>query len=146
MAARLNAFAAQIVYANGLGADRPQPAPAGKKQKRIWEDLKSGRCKGKGRTPGLPGGDHAEPPWGQMEGPHSPGPDARNQTIWRAEEIRGKRIPEGPDGPAAGHGGKRSGPQGGLCRGPAKGGILPDGAWKEPEAHFGFHVGLGRRV
>ena len=64
-------------------------------------------------------------------------------TIWRAEEIRGKRIPEGPDGPAAGHGGKRSGPQGGLCRGPAKGGILPDGAWKEPEAHFGFHVGLG---
>ena len=31
-------------------------------------------------------------------------------------------------------------------RGPAKGGILPDGAWKEPEAHFGFHVGLGRRV
>ena len=34
----------------------------------------------------------------------------------------------------------------GLGSTPAKGGILPDGAWKEPEAHFGFHVGLGRRV
>lgn len=31
----------------------------------------------------------------------------------------------------------------GLGSTPAKGGILPDGAWKEPEAHFGFHVGLG---
>ena len=26
---------------------------------------------------------------------------------------------------------------------PANGGIHPDGAWKEPEALFGFHVGLG---
>ena len=31
----------------------------------------------------------------------------------------------------------------GLGSTPAKGGILPDGAWKEPEAHLGFHVGLG---
>ena len=34
----------------------------------------------------------------------------------------------------------------GLCRGSAPGGIHPDGAWLQPEAHHGCHVDLGREL
>ena len=41
---------------------------------------------------------------------------------------------------------KRPGPPGGLCRGAAPGGVFPDPAGPEPEAHSGLHVGLGRGI
>ena len=45
-----------------------------------------------------------------------------------------------------GNGGERTGEPQGLRRSPAESGIFSDGTGQEPEAHSGFHVGMGRSI
>ena len=81
-----------------------------------------------------------------MEGAYSAGSDAGNEAVRGAEKVRRQCVPKGLDRPAPGNGGKRTCEPQGLRRSPAESGIFADGTGQEPEAHSGFHVGMGRSI
>ena len=61
----------------------------------------------------------------------------------RTKKICGKCIAKSSDRTAPGDGGKRACPPRGLRRSTAESGVFADGTGQKPEAHSGFHAGLG---
>ena len=78
-----------------------------------------------------------------MEGADSQRFNAGNKAVWITKKICGKCIAKSSDRTAPGDGGKRACPPRGLRRSTAESGVFADGTGQKPEAHSGFHAGLG---